>query len=256
MRLDRHQQDRLSKRSLSGWHHMFGNNVRTKKRGLFQAIQILMAVMMVLVLTRCAGKNTEAPFLVRVGDSGITVTQFKQEVEEAVDEAFPGETHVDKNAMKDLRMRILNQLTEEQLIVEKAKALGITLPKEDLDKAVEAVKADYPDNTFEETLLENAVSFSSWKQKMARRLLVQKVIQHELVDKVQITSQDVAAYYKTFYPQGPPEKENPDDFNQKVVRHLRQQKAEAAYKPWIEALRKEFTVDINQEQWHRLEGDS
>ena len=233
---------------------MFAHPVGGKNHSLSPLFCYTLAAV-VLIWAGCSGKATEAPFLVRVGETGISVTDFQQALEAATEEVFPGEDQVEKSAMNDLRIRVLNQLTEELLVMEKAKVLGITLSDAEVDQAVAAVKADYPDNTFEETLLENAISFSSWKQKMARRLLVEKVIEQELVDKVQITSQDVAAYYKAHYPQGPPEKEDSDAFNKKVVLHLRQQKAEAAYKQWIEDLRREFAVDINQEQWHRLEGE-
>lgn len=205
-----------------------------------------------LIFDGCTGKDDEDPYLINVGDSGISVAQFKEAVDIAVEEAFPGETDIEKNVWDDLRMRVLNQLTEELLIVEKAKSLGIHVSDSEIGQAVGAIKADYPDNTFEETLLENAISFENWKQRLVRRLLVEKVIQHELVDKVEISSQDIAAYFKIYYPQGPPKDENADEFNQKVVYHLRQQKAEQAYKNWIKSLRAMFPVDINREQWNKL----
>ena len=116
------------------------------------------------------------------------------------------------------------------------------------------IKADYPDGTFEETLLENAVSFDYWKKKLGTRLLVKKVIEKELVDKVQITTDDVAKYYKKHYPEGISADEDADEINRRIVRHLRQQKAETAYKEWIEQLRQAYPLEINKEIWERLAG--
>lgn len=200
----------------------------------------------------CSKQGAQSDYLIRVRSSTVTVAQFKQILEAASEEAFPGDEEISPKALNDLRMRVLNQLTEELLITERAKDLGLSISKAEVDQAVAAIKADYPDNTFEETLLENAVSFEVWKQKLKKRLLVKKVIDKELVDKVQITREDVKAYYKTNYPKGPPEGEDEDTLNAKIVKHLRQQKAEQAYKEWLDGLKKTIPVEVNQKQWNRL----
>jgi hypothetical protein len=215
------------------------------------------------VLVLCVGllapgctRETDPPYLLRVGDSTITVEQFRKAVDSACEEVLAGEGELDGAALHNIRAQVLNQLTEELLIAQKAKSLGITVSDAEVDHAVDAIRADYPDNTFEETLLESAVTFEHWRQKLSKRLLVEKVITTELVDKVEITSQDVDDYYKSNYPEGPPAEEDPNTFNQKVVRHLRRQKAELDYQPWIDGLRKIYPVDINKNEWERLLGKS
>jgi hypothetical protein len=204
------------------------------------------------VLCACFQKSKEDDYLIRVGQSVVTVAEFKQAVEAAGEEAFPGEEAIRPSAMNDLRVRVLNQLTEELIITQHAKQLGIQVTEEELDASIAKVKADYPDDTFEKTLLENAVSFQSWKQKMATRLLIDKVIEKELVDKVEITSQDISGYFKAHFPDGVPEGEDADQINKRIVQHLRQQKAEKMYQAWIEKLRKAFPADVHQQRWSRL----
>lgn len=203
-------------------------------------------------LCACGSKSVDNQFFIRIGDSTITVLEFKHAVAAAAEEAFPGEREIPVAVRNDLYMRVLNQLTEELLITEYSRTVGLQITEAELDQAVAAIKADYPDNTFEETLLENAVSFQSWRQKLARRLLVEKVIAKELVDQVMINSDDVDAYYQAHYPEGPSEDESAEQINMKIVRHLRQQKAEQMYQGWIEKLRKAHPVMINQNQWDRL----
>jgi hypothetical protein len=205
-----------------------------------------------LSIGACAKKSSDNDYLIRVGSSSVTVAEFNRDVESAGEEAFAGESDVKPSELNDLRARVLNQITEELIILEKAKALGVTLSDEELEKAINTIKADYPDNTFEETLLENAVSFAEWKKKLATRLLTEKVITGELVDKVQITTEDMAAYYQSHYPQGVPEGSDDTELNKRIVTHLRQQKAEAEYKEWIETLRHQYPVDLNQKQWDRI----
>jgi len=190
--------------------------------------------------------------LIRVGTGTVTVAEFKRAVEASAEEAFPGDQTIDPTALNDLRVRVLKQLSEELIIAERAKQLNIQVSDQELESAVDAVKADYPDDTFEKTLLENAISYQAWKKKIATRLLMDKVINKELVDNVQITEKDVSAYFQTHFPEGLPQDEDADQINERIVQHLRQQKAEALYQGWMDKLKAAFPVDINQKRWKRL----
>lgn len=209
-------------------------------------------VLCAVLLCGCGRKNAGDNILLQVGSQSVRLSEFQRDVLSAAEEAFPGEREPNSDSLNDLRMRVLNQLTEELIICEYADGLGLKVTDAELDKAVQAIKADYPDQTFEETLLENAVSFQVWQQKLARRLLVEKVIARELVDRVEITTEDVAEYYKTHYAQGPPADQSEQELNVKIITHLRQQKAEKKYQAWIDGLRKSYSVTVNQKQWDTL----
>jgi hypothetical protein len=202
----------------------------------------------------CARKKVEDDYLLRVKGHVLTLAEFNQAVDAAGMEAFSGKKTVDAQALTDLRMRVLNQTTEEMVITAFAAESGIQVSEAEVDQAIATIKADYPDNTFEETLLENAVSFQYWKKQLTTRMLVEKVIAEELVQQVQISSDDIAEYYKTNYPQGLPEGENADAVNQRIINHLRQQKAEKSYKDWVDTLRQAYPVEVNRGAWDRLTG--
>jgi hypothetical protein len=223
-----------------------------KRSRTFLALAMLGAFAGLMGGWSCSRENPQDDYFIRINDFSLSLTEYNQAVEAAREEAFPGERDLGIEVMNDLRLRVLNQLSEEMMITAFARDHQISVSVEELDKAVEDVKSDYPDNTFEETLLENAVSFKYWKEKLATRLLIKKVIDTELIEKVQITTDDVADYYKTHYPEGVAPDEDADAVNRRIVRHLRQQKAELAYKEWIESLRQSYPVDINKKLWERV----
>lgn len=225
-------------------------NIRTA--GVIDGLRLVGLVAVIVSLCACFQKSRDDDYLVRVGSDIITVAEFKSRVEISSEEAFPGEQAISPSSMNNLRVRVLNQITDELIIMQRGKQLGVVITDEELETSIAEVKADYPDDTFEKTLLENAVSFASWKKKMATRLLVDKVIAKELVDKVEITSNDVADYFRKHLPGGVPEGEDADQVNKRIVQHLRQQKAEEIYQNWIEALRKNFPVEVHQQRWNRL----
>lgn len=233
-----------------------GSSATPRRKAMLRLWLPMLVMVGMLMGQGCTRKTGGDDYLVRVGAQEMTVSEFNQAVDATGMEAFSGEKTIDPEALNDLRMRVLNQATEEMIIAAYAADHGITVSDAEVEDAVAAVKADYPDNTFEETLLENAVSFQYWKRRLASRLLVEKVIAKELVQQVQISSEDIAEYYKTNYPQGLPENEDADEINQKIVNHLRHQKAEKAYKDWVDNLRKTYPVEINRSAWERLTGEA
>ncbi|MBI5896821.1 MAG: SurA N-terminal domain-containing protein [Desulfobacterales bacterium] len=145
--------------------------------GYSQWIAALLVVVMGLwVYGGCTRKKAEEEYLLRVRSLSMSPSEFNQAVKAASEEAFPGEQNMEPSVLNDLCMRVLTQITEEMMISAYAADQGIQVSNEELDKVVADIKADYPDSTFEETLLENAISLQFWRKQLAARLLVEKVI--------------------------------------------------------------------------------
>jgi hypothetical protein len=215
-------------------------------------ITVLVAVAALMMGTGCTKKKVEEPYLIRVKSQTLTTTEFKQAVGAALVEAFGGDRNIDLPTLNDLRMRVMKQVSEEMMIAAFAAERGIAVSDEELEQAVAAVKADYPDDTFEETLLENAVSFQFWRKQLASRLLIDKVIAQELIQPVQIEADDIAQYFKANYPGGIPKDEDSDAINQRIIIHLRRQKAESSYQEWIDGLRSLYPIEVDSDAWKGL----
>jgi len=92
--------------------------------------------------TACAKDNTANAYLIRVREHQVTLSDFQQAVESAREEAFPEERNIDPEMLNQLRVQVLNQLTEELIIIERGAELGISVSEAELDKALAAIKAD------------------------------------------------------------------------------------------------------------------
>jgi FKBP-type peptidyl-prolyl cis-trans isomerase (trigger factor) len=218
-----------------------------------------LALMMATFLIACGRNSADIPQteLIRVGESRISVREFKQIRDMAQDYSWQeGNPDANESASKDLRL--LDQITEELLIKEYAKACNIEVTKSEVDAAVQNIKSDYPEDTFEQVLLENAVPYDFWRKRLAVRLLIDKVIEKELENHVVITPEDISSYYQKHYggKQAPQSTQKPldksDDINQLIVKRLRKLKAEKAYKNWIQGLQKSYPVRVNWEAWKQL----
>ncbi len=40
--------------------------------------------------------------------------------------------------------------------------------------------------------------------------------------------------------------------NEFIIKHLRKENAEVAYNDWIKKLRKNYKIEINREQWEKI----
>ena len=183
-------------------------------------------------------------YLIRVGDRVATIVDFNRAFE-IVKTAYSHNALQEPDFCRRAKLRLLSQLIEEMIILERAKELNIGISDSELDEAVAQIKGDYDDNAFEQTLLEHAVSYHLWEKELARRLLIEKVVENELKEHIVITPEDISIYYEKHYNGDGGQSDlsaDPDnadgDLNRIIVKQLRRKKVEEAYKPWIEHLNK------------------
>ncbi|MDH3884174.1 MAG: SurA N-terminal domain-containing protein [Desulfobacterales bacterium] len=216
------------------------------------------SLLLLYVFAGCmnSGSNPDDEHLIRVSDRVLTVLEFNQAFEISKT-AYPHNLRNEPDNFKNAQLRLLNQLMVEMIILERAAELGLNVSDEELEKAVGDIKSDYPEDTFEKTLIEFAVSYESWEARLRNRLLMGKVIDSELKNQIAITSEDIAKYYeKNVKPQKPDmdSATKMEDINEMMIKHLRQEKTEEAYKKWIKVLKQRYTVEINSIQWERISG--
>ena len=221
-------------------------------------ICLLGAVMLLCFWGGCmnSGSNSDNEPLIRVQDRVLTVLDFNKAFEVAKT-AYPHNFEDDPEDFRNSRLRLLNQLVVEMIILERADELGLSISDEEIQSAVNEIKSDYPEDTFEKALLESAVSYESWVARLKNRLLMQKVVDHELKNQIVITPEDIAGYYERNYKATDADTESKnetDDINENIIKHLRQEKAEKAYKTWIKELKRKYSIEINSTHWETLGG--
>ena len=214
------------------------------------------AAAVVFALIGCSGHDTGTgdEYLIRIGERVVTVADFNRAFEIAKT-AYTHNSLQNPEDTKEAQLRLLNQMTEELVLLQRAGELGIGVSDEELEKAIEKIKADFPDDAFEQTLLEYAVSYKSWKSGLKTRLLMEKLVQQELKDETVIQPDEVAKFYEENYNNDATQSgdtRNPAAVEEIIVKQLRRVKIENAYRNWIENLRKRYTIDINRDQWNKI----
>ena len=204
----------------------------------------------------CSKSGKEEGRLIQVGDQIVSEFDFNKAFEFSC-AAYPHNDIQDSGIIRTMKLRFLNQLIEEMLLLQKAKELQMVVLDSEIDKAVSEIKKDYPENEFEKTFLENAVSYDTWINRLKVRLLMEKVISSEIRDRIVITKDDISKYCQENSTDGSLRSDlagSSTDINEIIVKTIRRKKAEKEYKSWIKNARKEYKVKMNKELWNKILG--
>jgi SurA-like protein len=231
LKLFRHFRDALPGDCRSGW--------------------ILLIISMFWMGCTNSGSAENSDCLIRVRSSVISVGEFKKAFEIAKS-AYTHNEIQNPPALRAAQQRLLNQLTEELILIERAKDLDIQIVASEIESAVADIKSDYPEGDFEKMLLENAVSYPIWKNRLERRLLMEKVIDEDLKNRITIEPNEILAYYDAHVRSKSVGFSESEDINEVIVMQLRRKKAESAYSAWIKTLQEEYTIEIDQKQWEKI----
>ena len=217
---------------------------------IFSGLYLLLAALLILsILSGCADPEDRLvdEYLIRVGKRITTIDDFKRTFE-IVKAAYSHNALKSSAYLREARLSLLNQLVEQMIILERAVEQNIGISDSEVEEVIAGIKKDYPEGEFDKTLLEYAISYQSWKRALKKRLIIEKVIAEELEEKVIITPDNISEYYERNY--GP--KEDPANINEVIVKQLRREKVEEAYKVWIKKLKKNYKVEINRARWEEV----
>ena len=223
---------------------------------LFKALWLIGPVFSLFLWSGCGEKESDLgnEVLIRVGDRVVTILDFN-EAFEISKTAFGSGNSGQSDDLRKAQLRLLNELSVDMVLLERAQEIGVSVTKAELAKAVAEIKNDYPAGEFEKTLLEFAVSYKAWESRLKMRLIMEKVIDKDLKNRITITPEDIAAYYKNNF-QG--SRDEPDsgpasaDINEIIVNQLRRKKAEETYNAWVEELKTKYEIEINKELWKKI----
>lgn len=96
-----------------------------------------------------------------------------------------------------LRLRILHQLIENEILIHRAQKLGLLATDDEVDRKLNEIKSPYTPEQFNQRLEERKLSLDDFKRDIRRSLTADKVLHKEVISKINVTQQDVADYYNS-----------------------------------------------------------
>ena len=96
---------------------------------------------------------------------------------------------------ESMRLNILKQLIDYELMMQRARKLGLLATDEEVDAKFAEFKAPYTQEEFDKHLKEKNITADDFKRDLRRNLTIDKVLNKEVTSKINITDADISGYY-------------------------------------------------------------
>jgi peptidyl-prolyl cis-trans isomerase SurA len=94
-----------------------------------------------------------------------------------------------------LRLNILHQMIEDEILMRRAEKLGLLATDEEVDRKYNEIKAPFTQEEFDKRLVEKKITLADFKRDIRRSITVDKVTNKEVSSKINVTDQDITNYY-------------------------------------------------------------
>ncbi|MBU8911203.1 MAG: hypothetical protein KOO65_08035 [Desulfobacterales bacterium] len=192
-------------------------------------------------------------FLIKTPSMIITSPDFLEELD-MKKAAYPYNIHENAAEYNEMVIHLVKMLSEEIILLSAAADKSVVVTDQEAESAEEEFKKEYPDDSFDQILLKNAISYSFWKKRFKKNMIMEKLIDQELRQKIEITSQDIVEFYKKHRIAGATDTDDNAlvlkkiENEQELVSRLRVQKTQDQYDEWIQQLEKDYPVEINKDK--------
>ncbi|MGA8892433.1 MAG: peptidyl-prolyl cis-trans isomerase, partial [Anaeromyxobacteraceae bacterium] len=105
-----------------------------------------------------------------------------------------------------LRTSIVDGLVTRALLLQQARTRGISVAPEQVDRALLALRSEYPGTAFDDMLAQERLSVAELRSRLRDQLTIEKLFQEEAFPRVEVTEAEVAAWYAAH----PAEAEEPE----------------------------------------------
>jgi len=94
-----------------------------------------------------------------------------------------------------LRLNILRQMIDDQIIMRRAEKLGLLATDDEVDRKFNEIKAPFTQEEFDKRMQDRKITVADFKSDIRRSITVDKVMNKEVSSKINVTDKDISDYY-------------------------------------------------------------
>ena len=157
-----------------------------------RSLAAVSAVLMMAMFSGCGSKGSSDDVAATVDGRKI----FTADVQKYYDNQTAGsEQQPVGEQATSLRLSILRELIDNEILMRRAEKLGLLATDEEVDRKLNEIKSPYSNEQFDSRLKEKKISLDDFKRDLRRSLTVDKVLNKEVTSKINVSDQDVTDYY-------------------------------------------------------------
>ncbi|HUK25702.1 MAG TPA: SurA N-terminal domain-containing protein [Terriglobales bacterium] len=161
---------------------------------LFRGCGAALLAASLLGLGACGGKGS--------GEGVAAIVDGRKIYDSEVEKYFQNQTaeatqQPSGEQAASLRLNILRELIDNEILMRRAEKLGLLATDEEVDRKLNEIKSPYTAEEFAARLKQKKITLEDFKRDIRRSLTVDKVLNKEVISKINISDQDISTYYNT-----------------------------------------------------------
>ena len=159
---------------------------------------VIVFVVLVGLLVIFYGDVLTEPFrksLATVNGQKITQREFKKAFSRYM-EIIGQSSTFEEDELEGLKREILDDLIARRIMLQQARKLNISVSDSELAGRIEEIKKDYDSGeSFYGAFRDGKVDYASWAEELKKQLTLEKLIQAEVNDRVEVSVDEARRYY-------------------------------------------------------------
>ena len=119
----------------------------------------------------------------------------RDEVEKAFRRSQDASRPLSNEEILTLKLSLLNEMTVQNILMARAAALKVELPDSELNDAYDKAKKNMSEDAYQQELKKRNLTPDDMREGLRRELLMQKLLEREVISKVNVTDQDVTDFF-------------------------------------------------------------
>jgi len=161
---------------------------------LLRCVLLLAAACSLIFLIACQSKQGGADVMASVDGRKILRSDVEKYYLNQTSASDQPQAPIGEQATS-LRLSILRELIDDEILMHRAEKLGLLATDEEVDRKMNEIKSPYTQEQFDQKLKDKKITLDDFRRDLRRSLTVEKVLNKEVTSKINITDQDVSDYY-------------------------------------------------------------
>ena len=159
-----------------------------------KCLSISALIAALLVLASCgAASKASADVVARVNGKDITIAQLEKQFQNRLNGA---EQPPSAEEAQDLKLQVLNQLINDQILLEMASAAGLSATDAEVDVKFNEFKNQYTEEKFKDLLKEQKMTIDDIRNELRKSITIDKLVNKEITSKISVTDAEIKNFYE------------------------------------------------------------
>src|SRR5438128_8311587 len=152
------------------------------------------ALIAALLITASCGSDSKASANVAalVNAKEITTDQLEKQFQNRLNGA---EQPPSSEEAQDLKLQVLNQMINDQILLEMASGAGLSATDAEVDVKFNEFKSQYTEEKFKDLLKEQKMTIDDIRNELRKSITIDKLVNKEITTKISVTDAEIKNFY-------------------------------------------------------------